>query len=351
MLPMPRISNGQSNRRVVLIVAVFLAVFAAPVSALACGMPLEARIPSEQALIVFANGRQEIITSVQLQSESDRAAVVFPVPGMPEVSALQNDEIFTYLDRVTRPEVRAEERLVWRDSDRAVGGAAPGGVQVLGREVIGGYDVVRLAADDLGALQRWLDENNYAAPEGAEPILRAYIEEGWKFVAVKLALGQAANGALAPLQIGFDSDTIVYPMRFESLAEQPIDVLIYVLADHRMEIAGMETQFAGPVAQLDEPPAELAPVFRAPFLTKLRNFNLDPASLTGDFVARQAADDQPFRQVQVRTVYVDGWSRMALPILGLVLVIASSSIALAIAFGIRRRINAIAGPDPQQDDD
>ncbi len=114
----------------------------------------------------------------------------------------------------------------------------------------------------------------------------------------------------------------------------------------------METQFAGPVAQLDEPPpAALAPVFRAPFLTKMRNFNLAPASLTSDFVAQQAADDQPFRQVQVRTVYVDGWSCMAVPIIGLMLVIVTSSIALGIAFGIRRRIDAIAGPDPEQDDD
>ncbi len=176
-------------------------------------MPLQARIPSEQALIVFADGRQEIIISVQLESEGDSAAVVFPVPNVPEVSALQSDEVFTYLDKVTRPEVRTEEQIVWGDTDRAAGGAAPGGVQVLGRDIIGGYDVARLAADDPGALQRWLDENNYAAPAGAEPILRAYIEEGWKFVAVKLAPGQAANGALKPLQIAFDSDTIVYPMR------------------------------------------------------------------------------------------------------------------------------------------
>jgi hypothetical protein len=348
------ISNymSRSSVRTILILIVLVMIIAAPAVASACGMPLEARIPSEQALIVFADGRQEIITSVQLESESDRAAVVFPVPGVPEVSVLESDEIFTYLDRVTRPLLRTEEQLVWSDADRATGGAPTGGVQVLGREVIGGYDVARLAADDPGALQRWLDENGYAAPAEAEPILRAYIEEQWKFVAVKLAPGQEANGILKPLQLAFDSDQIVYPMRLDALADHPIDMLIYVLADHRVEIAGMETQYAGPVAQLDEPPpAGLAPVFRAPYLTKMRNFNLAPASLTSDFVALQAPDDQPFRQEQVRIVYVDGWRRMFMPIMGMVLAITLSAVALGIAIGIRRRINAIAGPEPERDDD
>lgn len=55
-----------------------------PTTALACGMPLAARIPAEQALISFAGGREEIVTSVQLQSDRPGAAVVFPMPGVPE---------------------------------------------------------------------------------------------------------------------------------------------------------------------------------------------------------------------------------------------------------------------------
>lgn len=329
-----------------------LAALAAPVGALACGMPLSARIPSERALIVFANGREEIIASVHLQSDGPGAAVVFPVPGVPEVSALEDDELFTYLDAVTRPTERVEERIVWGAGGAApIAGRAPG-VSVLGQGIVGGYSVARLAADDPDALQTWLDQNGYSAPPGAAPILRAYVEEGWKFVAVKLAPGQAADGALTPLRMAFDSRQIVYPMRLGALADQPLDVLLYVLADHRVAIPGMETQYAGPVARLDRPaPAGLAPVFRAPYLTKLRNFGVDPGSLNADFVASPAPSDEPFRQVEVRVVYVNGWNRMALPILGVVLVVLASSIALGVAFSLRRRMDAIAGPDPERDDD
>jgi hypothetical protein len=322
-----------------------------PVTALACGMPLSARIPSEQALITFANGREEIITTVELEIDKPGAAVIFPVPGTPEVSALENAELFSYLEQVTRPEQRTKEQLVWRDTEGLTGGAVPrGAVSVLGREIIGGYDVARLTADDPGALQAWLDEHGYTPPAGAEPILRAYIDEGWKFVAIKLAPNQPASGALTPLRMAFDAREIVYPMRLGALAEQPLDVLLYVIADHRVDITGLTTQYAGPVAKLDQPPGRFGPIFRAPFLTKLRNFTIAPESLSSDFVARPAASDASFRQVEVRTVYVKGWNRIALPIAGIVLVMLSSSIALGIALGLRRRINQIAGPDMEKED-
>lgn len=346
-------NSSRFLRSALLLAAAVLLAVAPPAGALACGMPLSASIPAEQALIVAANGREEIITSVQIQRAQPDAAVIFPVPGVPEVSALAGADLFGYLADVTRPKERVEERLVWRSrgEDLAAGGA-PGGVDVLGRGIIGGYDVAQLRADDAGALQAWLDENGYRAPEGSEPILRAYIAEGWKFVAVKLAPGQPADGALTPLRMAFDSREIVYPMRLGALADRPLDVQLYVLADHRVELPGMEMLYAGSVRDLDRPPpGDLAPLFRAPFLTRLRNRAVAPASLSADFVARPAADDAPFRAETVRIVYVDGWSRMALPILGVAVVLLASAIALGIAFGLRRRIDALAGPDPHDEED
>ena len=39
------------------------------------------------------------------------------------------------------------------------------------------------------------------------------------------------------------------------------------------------------------------------------------------------------------------------PLIGLICAIVASSVALGIAFGIRRRIDRIAGPDPEKADD
>lgn len=270
-----------------------------PSQALACGMPFGAngtdvRIPSEQALIVFANQREEIITTVNLNSEKPGAAVVFPVPGVPEVDAIQSDDLFVYLAEVTQPTIIYATHQCGLQG----GAGAPPGFSLLGREVIGGYDVARLAADDPGALQQWLDQNGYRLPGAAAPILKAYIDEGWKFVAVKLAPWQSAAGEIKPLRIAFDSTEIVYPMRLGQLASETLDVQLYVLADHRVAIPGMDVRYAGPVASLDRPPrTELAPLFRAPYLTKLRNTRLAPSSLTADFVARPFSEDTAYREV------------------------------------------------------
>src|SRR5262249_11090070 len=156
-----------------------------------------------------------------------------------------------------------------------------------------------------------------------------------------------ATGTLAPLRMVFEAKEIVYPMRLGKLSDQPLDVLLYVVAEHRVDILGMETQYASPIGKLDRPPPiELAPLFHAPFLTKLRNTGIAPGSLTGDFVAKTAPNDEPYRAVETQTVYTSGGaSRLSIgPIIGLILAILSSAIALGVAFGILRRMKEVGSP-------
>jgi hypothetical protein len=352
-----KLARGGVARRALALAGLLAAL--GPAATLACGLPLGARIPAEQALISYANGREEIITSVQLAADRPGAAVIFPVPGAPEVSALANADLFDYLADVTRPQLRTTEVALGPGTLPPDAGGAPGSaVNVLGRELIGGYDVARLASDDAAALSDWLSQNGFSAPPGAAPILQGYADAGWRFVAVKLAGDRPPNGRLAPLRLAFDTPRIVYPMRLGALADRPLDVLLYVLADHRVEHAQLPTEYAGPVAQLDRaPPARLAELFRAPYLTKLRSTSLAPTALTDDFVLSQAGDDAPFRSVETRTVYVTAAAKAAAQrgiagaIVGVVLVFLASSVALGFALGLRKRINAIAGPDPDKEDD
>jgi hypothetical protein len=177
----------------------------APASASACGMPLNARIASERALIVFDGQTAAITLGIGIEPEAADAAVIFPVPAPPEVDQPAGGEaLFSYLEQVTRPTVQVERQLRWGFDpgfDGLTGGAAPpGGVELLGRETLGGYDVARLAADDPQALSGWLADNGFSLPTGADPILAAYVAEGWSFVAVRL-VPDAPGGSLAPLRM------------------------------------------------------------------------------------------------------------------------------------------------------
>ena len=321
---------------------VLLLALLTPLEAIACGMPLRARIPAEQALIIYSGDRQQIITSVQLEATEPGAAVVFPVPGVPEVELISGgDQLFSWLEEATKPTERVQQRVRWRDDD-TVGGRPTGGVSLLGRELLGGYDVARLAANDPGELLQWLQQNGYSVPAAMQPALDAYVAEGWKFVAVRLADDAPASGALAPLGISFPATQIVYPLRFAALADRPLDLQLYVLSDHRVEIDGMQTLFAGPAAQLSPPPvAELAQLMAtAPFLTKLRNPAVDPATVKGDLMPRRAANDELYREVVTVYRYVSPTAAYGLP-LALGCGVMLNVIAIAGAIAIRKRIDRI----------
>ena len=304
----------------------------------ASGLPLRTRIPSEQALVVIAGGEQHIITSVQLEASAQGAAVLFPVPGVPEVDQPPGAErLFDYLAEATKP---TQQALTPQTNAARNDGVDIGGVQVLGRTMIGGYDVARLDANDPQALARWLSDNEYMLPPEAQPILNAYISEGWKFVAVKLANGSPANGSLAPLRIRFAAQQVVYPTRLAALASQPIDLQLYLLSDHRMRIDGMETLFAGPVTQLSPAPDSAVSALLADtsYLTSLHAPALDHASIHGDFAIYRAADDTPYRAVEQVKRQTAPLRSYALP-LALICSVLLSLSAFMGSLAIRRRLD------------
>jgi hypothetical protein len=163
-------------------------------------------------------------------------------------------------------------------------------VEVIGREEIGGYDVARLEAGDAAALDRWLADNDYELPPGAEPILDDYVEEGWRFVAIRLA--SEAEGRLKPLSVSFPTTETIYPMRLDQLADGPIDITLWTLADGPRTTEWLSETWSGPVDELEPaPPPELAELFSAgTHITRLEAAGLDPAAFTEDLTIAPVAD-------------------------------------------------------------
>jgi len=54
-------------------------------------------------------------------------------------------------------------------------------VKVEAQFVVGEYEIVILSATDSTGLASWLTDNQYKIPDGAEPLLRPYVEAGSKF--------------------------------------------------------------------------------------------------------------------------------------------------------------------------
>jgi hypothetical protein len=71
--------------------------------------------------------------------------------------------------------------------------------------------------------------------------------------------------------------------------------------------------------------------------------------------SRAAPRKAPFTLIERRASVADGVQGQPRvspgPVIGLICAIAASSLALGVAFGLRRRIDRIAGPDPEREDD
>jgi hypothetical protein len=116
-------------------------------------------------------------------------------------------------------------------------------VKIEAEFAVGEYDIVILSAEDSTGLDTWLRANHYKIPDGAEPLLRPYVQAGMKFFVakvdptkVKFVNGQAM---LSPLRFHYDTDQFSLPVRLglvNSAGTQ--DLIVNILApNQRYEVA------------------------------------------------------------------------------------------------------------------
>jgi hypothetical protein len=268
----------------------------------------DVEMPAQKAVIVYdsESDHEDLILSIKLLGESPDAAWVVPVPSLPEVRAASTDW-FVQLSNLTQPLEYVSTSPsccpFWLGS-----GSAPVGVEVVERERVGLYDVSTLSANDPEALLEWLDENGYAFPEEGGAILEAYVRDGgWYFVAARVLPEEAESldGDVHPLWMSFDAQEPVYPMRLTALVGGTLDVLLYVLADHRMDLDGFETEFAGELTLTPEEGEEEGALVslltgRPYFVTRLRNTEFDTQKVVGDLYPHRAPNDSSYRKVTRR---------------------------------------------------
>ena len=186
--------------------------------------------PSQKAVILYADGREDLILSVRYEGNADDFAWVVPVPSRPNVE-VADPELFWELANLTRKPVLHESNGFLP----GVGNYEGPGVDVLEEKVVGPYDVAILSAGDPASLTDWLNSKGYSFPESGEKIIEEYIRNGWYFVASKISTGKEASGlaegTIEPLLLSFKTDRIVYPLRITSVSSDFCEVLLYVFTE------------------------------------------------------------------------------------------------------------------------
>ena len=199
--------------------------------------------PVQKAIILYQDGREDLILQVKYEGDVEEFAWVIPVPGYPDIN-VSEPLLFTelaYLTYVYIPEyVNVDLRI-----DLHFGGtfgqakeATPPNVEVWEEGTVGVYDYAILSAIDPDALIEWLNTNGYAFPEDGQDVVDHYIDKEWYFVATRINVDKEASemneGMLQPLRLSFDSDEKVYPLRISALSTDASEILLYLFADHKL---------------------------------------------------------------------------------------------------------------------
>lgn len=213
----------------------------------------DTKLFNEASKVVIArhDGKTVISMVNDYRGDPQEFAIVIPVPEVLERGQIHVTEnaVIEHLDAYTAPRLveyfdpdpcRAEvfERMATATTDLAAAQPSPAAAAALGVTIeaqytVGEYDILILSAEQSGGLRTWLVQNGYRLPEGVAPVLESYIAGGMKFFVARVNLAEKSKLGftyLRPLQIAFESDNFMLPIRLGMVnANGPQELFVMTL--------------------------------------------------------------------------------------------------------------------------
>jgi len=112
------------------------------------------------------------------------------------------------------------------------------GVTVISQQVVGPYETVQLhpnSTTDTAALTAWLGVNQYTVPPAVQPVIAAYVSEGFDFLALRLQPGQGVQ-AMRPISVTSTGASVSLPLRMVAAGTgNTVGITLWVIAGGRYE--------------------------------------------------------------------------------------------------------------------
>ena len=245
------------KHRFLLLAAPALAVslLAAGPDARACGgcvVPPDTSTQVTGHRMIFAVSKTQttLYDQIEYAGDPESFAWFLPIKGQVDVG-LSSDAIFAYLGDASQPVVlppqitcvssgRNGGIATAADSSGSDGVYVPAEeeVNVISSEVVGPYETVQLEATSPGALVEWLTSHGYGVPADVEPVIAAYQQEGFGFLAMKLVPGEGVT-SMRPVRVTSPGGGLSLPLRMVAAGTGAITpVTLQVVGEGRYEVAG-----------------------------------------------------------------------------------------------------------------
>jgi hypothetical protein len=232
-----------------------LAIVGAPSDARACGgcfhEPTQNPdvITDHRMIFRITPNQTTLYDEIEYSGNPASFAWVLPTHG-PVTIGLSSDAVFSSLDQATAPQIEAPNlpacascscnfgapsANAGASGGGSGGSSGGGGVQVLSQQTVGPYATVQLSSTNPTALNDWLTANGYDVPTAVQPIISAYVNEGFDFLALKLAPGQNVS-AMRPVRVTATGAGLTLPLRMVAAGTGPtVGITLFVMGDGRYE--------------------------------------------------------------------------------------------------------------------
>jgi hypothetical protein len=208
---------------------------------------------ASQVVLVRDDNRTVITMANDFQGDVQDFAMVIPVPTFIEREQINVGDraVVEHLDAYTAPRLVEYhdpdpcvryEALMSRDMKNAAKASSIAeeserrralGVTIEASYTVGEYDILILSATESSGLIKWLDQNDYRIPKGAEDVVDSYLKQDMRFFVAKVNLKEQTKlgySKLRPLQVAYESNKFMLPIRLGTLnANGKQELYIYAL--------------------------------------------------------------------------------------------------------------------------
>ncbi|WP_437707861.1 DUF2330 domain-containing protein [Sorangium sp. So ce448] len=236
-----------------LALAIPSATLLSPREALACGgcfaPPTETTVVNAHRMVLSVSPVQSVLWD-QIQYSGDPSAFGWVLPvKRGAILEVGSDAWFETLDAATSVRITAPSSTCARSGGGcgatlgtadAAGEAFGGGdqVTVLHRGTVGPYETVTLATDTPGALNTWLETNGFNVDESTQPIIDAYVDEGFDFIAIRLQPGKDVK-EMTPVRVVTPGANPALPLRMVAAGTGAnVAITLFTISEARLAPEG-----------------------------------------------------------------------------------------------------------------
>jgi hypothetical protein len=202
-------------------------------------------VTDERMLLAVSTTQSTLYDQLEYTGNPASFAWVLPIRGTVDVG-LSADVLFDSIDAVTATQiVPPASNCAPPPSCPSIGGSSENGaafgpsdntnVTVTKQENVGPYDTVQLHSTDPAALENWLAQNSFVIPTAEQPVIAAYVAEGFDFLAMKLLPNEGVQ-AMRPVRVTTPGASLSLPLRMASIGTgATVGITIWVVSDGRYE--------------------------------------------------------------------------------------------------------------------